>query len=70
MGLLLISLTACFTTNNQNSEIALEFVEGEVFIRLERGVSYQDLLELAEDLEFEIDRPFWQWLRRKSTKRR
>ncbi|MBO6535505.1 MAG: hypothetical protein JJ966_04740 [Balneolaceae bacterium] len=57
MGLLLISLTACFTTNNQNSEIALEFVEGEVFIRLERGVSYQDLLELAEDLEFEIDRP-------------
>lgn len=48
MGLLLISLTACFTTNNQNSEIALEFVEGEVFIRLERGVSYQDLLELAE----------------------
>ncbi len=56
-ALLLITLTACFTTNNQETEIALEFIEGEIFIRLERGVSYQDILELAEDLEFEIDRP-------------
>lgn len=56
-ALIVFATQACFTTNNQQTEIALEFVEGEIFIRLERGVSYEDILELAEDLEFEIDRP-------------
>ncbi len=57
LAVVLVSTQACFTTNDQGREIALEYIKGEVFVLLEQGATYEDLEKTAKEHEFEIDRP-------------
>ena len=55
IGLFYIS-NGCFSKNEDNFQIAFDFIPGEVFIRLSDGYNQSDLENIIDDFNVEIDR--------------
>lgn len=51
-----ISFGGCFNAANPDTEILIEYVEGEVFVRLENQRTFAQLEAMAERLELSINR--------------
>jgi len=46
----------CFSTNDQPTQIAFDYIPGEIFVRMEIGHTRQDLEEITENFEVSIIR--------------